>query len=529
MNEFDYIIVGGGSSGCVLAARLSENPLNQVLLIESGHRDSDPFIHIPAGFFKVIEKRRDAHFYRSEAESGSNDRVNVVPQGNVIGGGSSINAMIYIRGHSSDYDNWACMGATGWSYRDVLPVFRSLEGNERLRGDFHGSDGPLRVSDRRFTHPLSGAFVDAAQEAGLPASENFNGAQQEGVGFYQTTTRDGRRGSAAVSFLRDAEKRKNLTILTKTRVAKVLFDGKRAIGVSLMNGTVHKARAEVVLTAGAIATPKILQVSGIGDAKHLKSHGIEVIADLPGVGENYQDHLEATVQCEVKDPISLFRENEGLTAARHMAQYVATRTGVLSSNVVESGGFADTSGCGQPDIQFHVIPLMVGFGERKPIQAHGFSIGPCCLQPRSRGTVKLRSADPADTALFHTNAFSDPEDVATIMRGVRLAIKITEQPALAKLVKCRHLPEPGVESDDEALAQYVRSYAKTVFHPSGTAKIGAANDKMAVVDEFLRVRGVDGLRVADASVMPKLVSGNTNAPTIMIGARAAQFISEQHG
>ena len=528
MNEFDYIIVGGGSSGCVLAARLSENPDNQVLLIESGHRDTDQFIHIPAGFFKVIEKRRDAHFYRSEAEPGSNDRVNVVPQGNVIGGGSSINAMIYIRGHASDYDHWAHMGATGWSYKDVLPVFRSLEGNERLRGDFHGSDGPLRVSDRRFTHPLSAAFVDAAQEAGLPPSENFNGAQQEGVGFYQTTTRDGRRGSAAVSFLRDAEKRKNLSVLTKTRVAKVLFEGKRAIGVELMNGTVHQSRAEVILTAGAIATPKILQVSGIGDAQHLKSHGIEVVADLPGVGENYQDHLEATVQCEVKDPISLFREDKGLTAARHMAQYLATRTGILSSNVVESGGFVDTSGCGQPDVQFHVIPVMVGFGERKPIQAHGFSIGPCVLQPRSRGTVKLRSADPADTALFHTNAFSDPEDVATIMRGVRLAIRITKQPALAKLIKLRHLPEPGIESDDDALADYVRSYAKTVFHPSGTAKIGAANDKMAVVDEFLRVRGVDGLRVADASVMPKLVSGNTNAPTIMIGARAAQFITDQN-
>jgi len=528
MNEFDYIIVGGGSSGCVLAARLSENLDNQVLLIESGHRDSDQFIHIPAGFFKVIEKRRDAHFYRSEAEAGSNGRVNVVPQGNVIGGGSSINAMIYIRGHASDYDNWARMGAKGWSYSDVLPVFRSLEGNERLRGDFHGSDGPLRVSDRRFTHPLSSAFVDAAQEAGLPPSENFNGAQQEGVGFYQTTTRDGRRGSAAVSFLRDAEKRKNLTILTQTRVAKVLFEDKRATGVVLMNGTVHKARAEVILTAGAIATPKILQISGIGDAKHLRSHGIDVVADLPGVGENYQDHLEATVQCEVKDPISLFREDKGLAAARHMAQYLATRTGVLSSNVVESGGFVDTSGCGQPDVQFHVIPVMVGFGERKPIQAHGFSIGPCCLQPRSRGTVKLRSADPADTALFHTNAFSDPEDVATIMRGVRLAIRITEQPSLAKLVKRRHLPEPGIESDDDALAEYVRSYAKTVFHPSGTAKIGAPDDKMAVVDEFLRVRGVDGLRVADASVMPKLVSGNTNAPTIMIGARAAQFITHQH-
>lgn len=528
MNEFDYIIVGGGSSGCVLAARLSERPENSVLLIESGRRDTDQFIHIPAGFFKVIEKRRDAHFYRSEAEPGSNDRVNIVPQGNVIGGGSSINAMIYIRGHPNDYDNWARMGATGWSYRDVLPVFRSLEGNERLRGDFHGSDGPLRVSDRRFTHPLSAAFVQAAQEAGLPPSDNFNGAQQEGVGFYQTTTRDGRRGSAAVSFLRDAQKRPNLTVMTRARVARVLFESKRAVGVQLLGGDRYRCRAEVVLTAGAIATPKILQLSGLGDAQHLMSHGIDVVADLPGVGENYQDHLEATVQCEVKDPISLFREDKGLRAARHMAQYLASRTGILSSNVVESGGFVDTSGCGQPDVQFHVIPAMVGFGKRKPIQAHGFSIGPCCLQPRSRGTVKLRSSDPADTALFHTNAFSDAQDVATIMRGVRLAIRITEQPALATLVKRRHLPEPGVEDDDDALADYVRGYAKTVFHPSGTAKIGAASDKMAVVDEFLRVRGVQALRVADASVMPTLVSGNTNAPTIMIGARAAQFITQQN-
>jgi choline dehydrogenase len=524
MREFDYIVVGGGSSGSVVAARLSENPANSVLLIESGQKDSDRFIHIPATFFKVIETGRDVHFYTSEPDAGLKGKPNIVPQGNVVGGGSSINAMIYIRGQRQDYDTWAQMGCRSWSYDKVLPVFRDIEGNQRLAGEFHGGEGALKVSDRRFGHPLSWAFVRAAQEAGLRYNEDFNGQQQEGVGFYQTTTNNGRRWSAAQAFLRDAEKRSNLEIMTGTKVHKVLFEGRIAVGVLLSNGERIKASGEVVLTAGAIATPKILQLSGIGAAAQLATHGIDVVADLPGVGENYQDHLEATVQAEVRDPISLFGQDRGLAAVGHMLQYMLTKTGVLTSNVVESGGFVDTAGTGQPDIQFHVLPSFNGFGEREAHPGHGISIGPCFLRPQSRGTVKLRSSNPDDPALFNANSFSNPVDLETLVRGVELAIRITEAPSLAKLIKRRVLPEPGVEKDPEALRDYIRSVSKTVFHPSGTAKMGPSEDRMAVVGEDLKVFGVDRLRVADASIMPTLVSGNTNAPTIMIGERASRFI-----
>lgn len=525
MTEFDYIVVGGGSSGCVLAARLSEDPGSSVLLIESGRMDKDPWIHIPATFFKVIGKGRDVHFYTSEPDKGLNGRANVVPQGNVIGGGSSLNAMIYVRGHAHDYDSWAQMGLRNWSYEKVLPVFKALENNQRLTGEFHGAEGPLRVSDRGYGHPLSWAFVRAAQEAGLPYNEDFNGGTQEGVGFYQTTTSRGRRWSSAQAFLRSALGRPNLTVLTERKAARILFEGRRATGVELLDGAKYTARKEIVLTAGAIATPKLLQLSGIGNAAELAQHGIPVVADLPGVGENYQDHLEATVQGETVDPISMFGHDVGLRAVGHMLQYLTTRTGLLTSTVVEAGGFADTAGTGQPDVQFHVLPSFNGFAERESEPGHGISIGPCFLRPQSRGTVKLRSANPADAALFNANSLSAPADLETLVRGVELAIRILEAPSLARVVKRRVLPKPGIEKDPEALRDYVRTISKTVFHPSGTAKMGAPDDAMAVVGEDLKVRGVEGLRVADASVMPNLVSGNTNAPVMMIAERAARFMT----
>jgi len=527
MQDYDFIIAGGGSSGCVVASRLSENPQHRVLLIESGQRDTDKYIHIPATFFKVLEKGRDALFYASEPEEGLNGRPSIVPQGHVLGGGSSVNAMVYIRGARQDYDTWAQQGCRNWSYDKVLPVFRDLENNQRLSGEFHGVNGELTVSDRAYGHPLSWAFIRAAQEIGVPYNEDFNGARQEGVGFYQTTTSKARRRSAAEAFLRKAEGRPNLTIRTNTRVNRIVFEGKRASGVLLDDGSTANARREIILCAGALATPKILQLSGIGPAAHLREHGIEIVADLPGVGENYQDHLEATVQCEIKDPISMFGEDKGLRAASHMLQYMLTKTGLLTSTVVESGGFVDTAGTGEPDVQFHVLPTFNGFADRPAEAGHGLSIGPCVLRPQSRGSVRLRSANPADRAHFVANSLAEQADVETLARGVELAIKITEAPSLARLVKRRVLPKPGLETDAAALRDYVRSIAKTVFHPSGTAKMGAADDPSAVVSEDLRVRGVDGLRVADASIMPRLVSGNTNAPTMMIGERAARFILGQ--
>lgn len=521
----DHIVVGGGSSGCVLVNRLSADPNNKVLLIESGKHDNDPWIHIPATFFKVLEKGEAVHGYVSEPETGLNGRPCIVPQGNVIGGGSSVNAMIYIRGHRNDYDTWAQMGCRGWAYDDVLPVFKALENNEAFNGEFHGKEGALHVSMPRHRHPLSEAFVKSAVEAGLPANADFNGATQEGVGFYQTTTHGGRRWSAADAFLREAKKRSNVTILTERRVARVVFEGKRAKAVELTDGTRYEARREIVLSAGAIATPKILLLSGIGSASELAAHGISVVADLPGVGENYQDHLEAPVQGETRDPISILGQDRGIRAAMHMLRYLAGRRGLLTSNVVECGGFADTSGTGQPDIQFHVLPILIGFVDRPPEPGHGINIGPCVLHPQSRGTVKLRSADPLDSALFKANSLSHRADVDALARGVRLAIRILEAPTLKAMVKRRVLPKPGVEQEAEALSDYIRNTAKTVFHPCGTARMGPADDRRSVVSSDLKVHGVEGLRVADNSVMPTLVSGNTNAPAMMIGARAAAFMT----
>jgi len=524
LEQFDYIIVGGGSSGCVIASRLSEDPGIKVLLIESGRSDQNPWIHIPATFFKVVEKGVDVISYVGEKSDAVNGRDSVVLQGHVIGGGSSVNAMIYIRGQAADYDGWAQLGNRGWSYSDVLPVFRDIENNRDIADEFHGTEGELHVSETGYHHPLSHAFIRAAQQVGIPYNSDFNGATQEGVGFYQTTTHDGKRWSAAAAFLRVAEKRSNLKIVTQTRVARLLLEGTRATGVELEDGTRMGAAGEVIMCAGAIETPRLLQLSGIGDGEHLKSHGIRTVVHLPGVGENYQDHLEANIQCFTKDPISLYRQDKGLTAAWHMLHYQMFKSGMLMSNVVESGGFIDVSGAGIPDVQFHVIPFMVGWVDRAPIEAHGMSINPCFLRPRSRGSVKLRSANHKDHALFDAGSFSDPEDLEVLLRGTKKAIEIFRAPALADLVTEFALPTAQLINDDEAMRDFLRGNCKTVFHPVGTAKMGPDTDTMAVVDNELRVRGVRGLRVADASIMPRLVSGNTNAPVMMIAERAARFI-----
>lgn len=524
MQSFDYIVVGGGSSGCVVASRLAENPSSRVLLIESGRRDHDKWIHIPATFFKVIEKGIDVKFYAAEPASEINGRTTIVPQGHVIGGGSSVNAMLYVRGQAHDYNLWSQMGNRGWSYEDVLPVFRDMESNREHNDEYHGGKGELHVGKTNFAHPLCKAFVAAAQEAGLPYNPDFNGARQEGVGFYETTTHNGRRWSSAKAFLSKAEIRGNLTVRTETRVARLTFDGKKCTGVELEDGTRLSAKSEVILCAGAIETPRLLQLSGIGNGNELAGHGIDVVADLPGVGRNYQDHMESTVQGETHEPMSILGEDKGLRAAVHMLRYLTSRRGLLSSNVVECGGFADVSGIGLPDVQFHVLPFMVGWVDRPPMQKHGIAIGPCFLRPKSRGSVRLRSRNPKDAALFDAGVFSDPDDLEVLMRGVKLGIKILEAPSLAKLIKQRALPEPGIEKSDDALRDYVRQTAKTVFHPSGTAKMGPVTDKGAVVDNQLRVHGLKGLRVGDASIMPTLISGNTNAPSMMIGERCARFI-----
>lgn len=359
-----------------------------------------------------------------------------------------------------------------------------------IANEFHGTEGELHVSETGFHHPLSRAFIRAAQQVGIPHNPDFNGAEQTGVGFYQTTTHNGRRWSAAEAFLRKAEQRPNLTVMTNTRVAKVTFTGTHATGVELEDGTQLKAALETILCAGAIETPRLLQLSGIGDAESLQQHGIPLVSHLPGVGENYQDHLEVNVQCFTRDPISLYREDKGLRAAWHMLQYQLFKTGLLTSNVVESGGFVDVSNTGRPDLQFHVLPFMVGWADRPPTEAHGLSVNPCFLRPRSRGSVKLRSANAKDPALFNAGSFSDPEDLEILLRGTHLAIDIFRAPALQKLVTKFSLPSESTLHDDDAIRDFIRQTAKTVFHPVGTAKMGPDSDPTAVVDQQLRVKGV---------------------------------------
>jgi len=526
---FDYVVVGAGSAGCVIANRLV-NAGKRVLLVESGPADNHPFVHIPATFVKVIGTHR-SWIYESEPQPAAAGRAMYVPQGRTLGGGSSLNAMVYIRGQAADYDSWAQSGCDGWGWADVLPVFKRSEANARLNGEYHGTDGPLAVSDPRYRHPLSQGFVAAAQQAGLPHNTDFNGASQLGVGFYQTTTQNGRRGSTAVRYLRQVESSRYLTLVTEANVERVLTENGAAVGISYRtaDGATHTAtvREEVILCAGALATPKILMLSGIGPQDHLASLGIPVIRHLPGVGQNYQDHLEVSVYGRARAPISMLGNDQGLRALYHGARYMLFKSGLLTSTVVESGGFADTTGSGRADIQFHVLPVLVGDVGREPLEGHGISINPCFLQPKSRGTVKLRGTDPAAPILFNPNSLAAQEDVDALVRGVKLARRILRAPALAALVEKELLPGEATTLDDKVIEQHVRSYAKTVYHPAGTCRMG--RDEAAVVDPTLRVRGVSRLRVADVSVMPTIVSGNTNAPAIMIGERCADFVLGRAG
>lgn len=525
MGDVDIIVAGGGSAGCVLAAELSTNPKLNVLLIEAGRRDLNPWIHIPATFFKVMRGGRDSTVYEGEPEAGLGGRRFLVPQGYVLGGGSSVNAMLYIRGQSEDYDAWEAAGAVGWGWNDVLPVFKRLEANQDFGEPYHGRKGPLVVSSPRHRHPLAKAFLAACNEAQLRSNPDFNGEQQEGVGFYQTTTNKGRRWSSAKAFLRPVRNRPNLTVMTSTKVDRVLIENGRATGVRLIDGREIKARLEVILTAGALASPLILMRSGIGARDKLENLGIPVVSDLPGVGQNFQDHMAIPVEAETREPISAYGEDRLFRGARHMLRYLYDRRGLLSSNMVEAGGFVDVSREGRPNIQFHMMPSFAGAPGVVPIEGHGISFSVCVLRPKSRGSVELRSSDPSAKGLFNSGVLTHPDDIALSLKGLRLALSLLDQPTLKNTLGKRRLPEAGPDSD-ESLTGHIRAAAKTVYHPVGTAKIGDPADPMSVVDSRLRVRGVQGLRVADASVMPYLVSGNTNAPSIMIGARAAEFIRE---
>jgi choline dehydrogenase-like flavoprotein len=524
MQSYDYIVAGGGSAGCVVTQRLVSAG-KSVLLLEAGPADNTPFIHIPGTFIRVIGTRR-TWLYKTEPEPGAMGRPMYVPQGRTLGGGSSVNAMIYIRGQAEDYETWRDMGCSGWGWDDVLPVFRRAEANQRLAGPYHGTDGPLWVSDTRFRHPLSYAFIRAAQEAGVPFTHDFNGADQAGVGFFQTTTHEGRRGSTAATYLAKVRGNPLLTLRTGAAIEAIRLENGAAAGIRFRtgDGAVHEAsmREELVVCAGGVGSPKILQLSGIGPAAHLAELGIPVIRDLAGVGENFQDHITASVYGQTRDNSSLLGADKGLAAIRHGLQYLLSRAGLLTSNIVESGAFVDTLGTGRPDIQLHMTPTLVGDIDRKPPEGHGITINPCILRPTSRGTVRLRSRNPADPVVLKANNLTTRDDVDTLLRGIKLSRRILRAPSLAKVVAREIAPSEAEQTTDEVLEAHMRRVAKTVYHPSGTCRMGV--DALAVTDPHLRVHGVPRLRVADASVMPTLISGNTNAPTVMIAERCADFL-----
>jgi len=529
---FDYIVVGGGATGCALAARLSEDSSCRVLLLEEGPHARHPFIRMAGGFFKTHGTKRTFLFH-TEPTPGANNREIVLLQGRTLGGGTAINAMCYSRGQQQDYDDWAAQGCIGWGYHDVLPYFKRAEHNYRLSAPYHGNDGPVRVSDGVHRHELSYAFIVAAQQAhgapGLPVTFNhdFNGDSQSGVGFYQTMSWRGERSSSYSAYIESAGPRKNLSVHTDSRALKVLFEGTRAVGVRVQRGgKIQDIRAEreAILSAGTFMSPKLLILSGIGPAWHLKEHGIDVLADVPGVGENYQDHLNIPLDADLKQPISLMGQDRGWRAVSNVLQWSLFRTGVLTSNVVECGGFFDLGGDGRSDMQINALAASsCGWGDPLP-QVHRFSLAPLCTTCHSRGQVRLRSANPDDLPRVYGNYLDAREEVESMIKALRLARAIMAAPALSKYLKEETVPGKSVDNSDKALEGYLRSKVITGLHPVGTCAMGTGKD--AVVDLQLRVYGVEGLRVADASIMPTIIRGNTAAPTIMIAERAAEFIAQ---
>jgi choline dehydrogenase len=534
MQEYDYIVVGAGSAGCVLANRLTADGKATVLLLEAGGRDKSPMIHIPIGYAATLKDPKINWLYETEVDPSSGGRAHVWPRGKVLGGSSSINGLLYVRGQASDFDQWAQLGCTGWSHSDVLPYFRRAESNERLGNDaLHGSDGPLNVSDPRDTHPISDAVIRAGVEAGIPFNNDVNGEVQDGISYFQMTAKNGRRWSLAMGYLRPALARANLNLEIHAQAERIVFDGRRAVGVSyIQNGKsiIARARLEVILGGGTVNSPQLLELSGIGDPDVLASAGVPVLQALKGVGANLQDHYMVSTAFKLHDCITVNELSRGWRLVREVARYATQRKGLLTLSAAHIQAYVQTRpGLAGPDVQYHILPgsmdveAYVNKGQMVMEKHPGLTIAPCQLRPESRGTIHIKTGEPLDRPSIRPNYLADPIDQATIVSGLRWARKLASQPALSTWMGPETSPGIAIETDDELL-EYARERGSTLYHPVGTAKMGRTDDPMTVVDPQLRVHGIDGLRVVDASVMPRLVSGNTNAATVMIAERASDLI-----
>jgi choline dehydrogenase len=526
--EFDYVIVGAGSAGCVLANRLSADGKNSVLLLEAGPRDTNPWIHVPLGYGKLFKDKSVNWMYQTEPEPELNGRSVFQPRGKVLGGSSSINGLVYIRGQHEDYDRWRQHGNAGWGYEDVLPYFKKAENQNRGADDFHGVGGPLSVSDPRFVDPVSRAFIAAAAEAGLPANPDFNGASQEGAGFFQATTQHGRRASAAVAYLRPAKARKNLSIETGALAQRIVFEGRRAVAVEYRRaGAVRTARArkEILISGGAFNSPQLLQLSGVGPAGLLRRHGIDVVLDAPGVGQNLQDHMQVRVVMRCTQRVTLNDIiNHPVRKVMAGLQYAAFRTGALTIAAGNAGAFIKTNPwLASPDMQLTFLPFSTDKMGDRLHSFSGFTVSIYQLRPESRGSLQIRSADPAAPPEIRINYLASEVDRTAYVEGLKILRKVLQAPALAPYVVEEF--DPGAKcADDDDLLNYCRGTGSTIYHPTSTCRMG--NDPLAVVDQRLRIRGLEGIRVVDGSIMPDLASGNTNAPIIMIAEKASDMILE---